>query len=116
MDNGRRAISHPCQVVWKYIADQGLASVNATGASTTRIFAVANQKGGVGKTTTAINLATALAACGKQVLLVDIDPQGNATTGLGIARDAIISDAYDVLVDGVPMADSILSTQVPQLA
>jgi chromosome partitioning protein len=85
-------------------------------AATGRIFAIANQKGGVGKTTTAINLATALAACGKQVLLVDIDPQGNATTGLGIARDQVERDAYDVLVDGVPMAEAIMATQVPQLS
>ena len=90
--------------------------MNLSAAGTGRIFAIANQKGGVGKTTTAINLATALAACGKQVLLVDIDPQGNATTGLGIARDQVERDAYDVLVDGVPMADAILPTQVPQLS
>ena len=69
----------------------------------------------MGKTTTAINLATALAACGKRLLLVDIDPQGNATTGLGVARDSIVHNSYDVLVDGVPMGDAILPTQVPQL-
>jgi chromosome partitioning protein len=85
------------------------------GSKAARVFAIANQKGGVGKTTTAINLATALAACGKRLLLVDIDPQGNATTGLGVARESIGHNSYDVLVDGVAMAEAIMPTQVPQL-
>src|SRR5689334_13259560 len=115
MDNDRRGLSQSCRVVGDTVSDQGVTSPTVTGVRA-RIFASASQKGGVGKTTTAINLATPLAACDKQVLLIDIDPQGNATTGIGIGRDQISVDAYDVLVDGASMSDAILSTQVPQLA
>jgi chromosome partitioning protein len=78
-------------------------------------LAVANQKGGVGKTTTAINLATALAACDKRLLILDVDPQGNATTGMGVPREAIGPTSYDVLVDGAALAGAVLTTQVPNL-
>ena len=80
-----------------------------------RIFAVSNQKGGVGKTTTAINLATGLVEAGARVLLVDLDPQGNASTGLGITPDQRRLTSYDVLLDDAPMSDAILETTVPGL-
>jgi chromosome partitioning protein len=81
-----------------------------------RILAIANQKGGVGKTTTAINLGTALAAVGERVLIVDLDPQGNASTGLGIDRANRRFSTYDVLVGETPLRSAVLPTAVPHLS
>ena len=80
-----------------------------------RILVVANQKGGVGKTTTAINLGTALAAVGEMTLVIDLDPQGNASTGLGIPRPDRKVSSYDVLMGGIPLADAIMPTRIPGL-
>src|SRR5512140_773965 len=80
-----------------------------------RILALANQKGGVGKTTTAINLGTALAAIGERVLIVDLDPQGNASTGLGIDRRNRSCSTYDVLIGEAPLRDAVVPTAVPRL-
>jgi chromosome partitioning protein len=80
-----------------------------------RALAIANQKGGVGKTTTAINLGTALAAAGKPVLIFDTDPQGNASTGIDIQPDARLITSYDVLIGAQPMTKAVMPTKVPNL-
>jgi chromosome partitioning protein len=81
-----------------------------------RILVLANQKGGVGKTTTAINLGTALAAVGETVLVIDLDPQGNASTGLGVDRKARKISTYDVLLGESSLAEAVAPTAVPRLS
>src|ERR1043165_1481496 len=81
-----------------------------------QIFAIANQEGGVGKTTTAINLATALAAVGEQVLLIDLDPQGNASTGLGVPRSERSPGSYEFLLGLSTLDESVRPSQIPGLA
>ena len=80
-----------------------------------KIIAVANQKGGVGKTTTAVNLSACLAVEGKRVLLLDLDPQGNATSGLGIDKEDLTQGVYEMLVDGVSITDIIAGTVIDTL-
>lgn len=97
------------------MTDEVSLAPNAPRPVAPRVLALANQKGGVGKTTTAINLGTALAAIGESVLVVDLDPQGNASTGLGIDRRSRRVSTYDVLTGEVSLREAALETAVPRL-
>lgn len=87
--------------------------VSSQPATAGRVVAIANQKGGVGKTTTAINLGTALAACKKSILLIDLDPQGNASTGLGVQPSDRNVTTYDVILGDAKFSDAVTETQIP---
>ena len=93
-----------------------LAKKSANGFNRARIVAIANQKGGVCKTTTAVNLATALAAVGRKALVIDLDPQGNASTGLGVPREARRATSYGLLLGETELEAAVLATRVPRLS
>ena len=80
-----------------------------------KIISYSNQKGGVGKTTTCVNMAAYLAQAGKKVLLIDLDPQGNATTGLGFQKSSLKKSVYNVIIEGEPVRDDVLETVLPNL-
>ena len=80
-----------------------------------KIIAFSNQKGGVGKTTTCVNMSAYLASKGKKVLIVDLDPQGNATTGLGFSKSEIKNSLYQVMIDEMPVEDAVIKTQIDNL-
>ena len=81
----------------------------------TKIYSIINQKGGVGKTTTTINLGTAMAACGANVLIIDMDPQGNLSTGMGVEKAKREKGVYNILIDNLSINDAVIKTEIPNL-
>jgi len=94
------------------IVDHGGIPLTMEPGAMSRIVTIANQKGGVGKTTTAVNLAASLAASERRTLLIDLDPQGNAGSALGIRRDESEKTIYEVLLDGIPLAEAVRKTEL----
>ncbi|MFD2204890.1 ParA family protein [Kiloniella antarctica] len=95
---------------------QDIDIISSSKKSHAKVWSIANQKGGVGKTTTTVNLATALAACKKRVLIIDLDPQGNASTGLGVQADARQKSIYQVMIEGIEITSAIRPTDVPRMS
>ena len=112
MTNDERVIRRAGVICGCFVKTKGYG----WGEALVRVMAVTNQKGGVGKTTTAVNLSACLATLGQKVLLVDVDPQGNTTSGLGIDKSSVKRCIYDCLVNDVPMDEVIISTKVENLS